>query len=661
MKKILCYVLIVLSVFALIPTSVLAEPSQSPPTQSTVPPSESTTPTPTPTPTPSTAPPISAPDVSVSVSPGELTAAGNVTLTVSIRNTNSVTLNSVAITADGSTLRSGISIGASDTYTYSEQYAVSASKLGAPVSLVVTYSDGFTAQSVSKSFTVNQKAATISVNTVVKVDKNAVAANEKVNFSFAIENNSNVAIENVRLKASALNGGNTIGQVASIAAGDAKLINYSVNVAETMTVTPVLTYTAAGKSYNKTLDSIIITVSDASMEIVASAGQTMPGEETTFSITLKNTGNVSFTDIELFDQDDNPVSLTSTSLAGGSTISATHSMLIEENAFVDFYAIAKDANGNSYTFRSNEVEVIVTEKDEVDYATLFTLTAEADKLELGKKGGEVVFSLTIDNQTDQPFTNLLLYEETLGEIESYSSFPSGEKTITYAAQITKAGTYTFVLSALTPEGTPIIVQAEPIVIEVQDAAGSTASTLLWILIVVIVLIVGAGVTLLVLVLREKKKTAAEGGADPLAKDKASKRPMKGDRPARRSPVVSDGRIRRTQKYNFSDAEPFEKPAPPARAQNARKDSNMPEKEQLLNHKVEPLEDIVEEDAFTEEPIKERSIFEEPARKFEQMRIEETPEENPVVPAHNREDVEKEELDVQLLKRPHRDFKDRNDF
>ena len=541
MKKIICLFLITLLVVAAVPLSVFAEPdpTASPqPTESASPsPTQSTSPSPSPTqstpsptqpstsPSPSESAKLTEPKVTVSTNPTELAAGGSVELTVRVENTagESNPLKNVSISVDGSKAFSIDQI--KKAYNYrNAAYSISSSKLGKQIPVVVTYSfEGHSSNSVSKSFTIKKGAGTVSISTMAKADKTTIKEGESVSFSFSIENNSNISIENAKLTASNLNGGKQIGETFSLAAGKPHLITYSEQISSSMTIQPKLTYTAGGKQYTANLDVISITVGNPAVDFVITPASTSvnTGDELTVDVSITNTGNVDFESFYVYDCLDNMVAIEQETLKMGESVSASHTMMLSETTDIDFYIAAQDADGNEYDFRSNKVTVEAGTLSGDELAGMLTLDVTTDKNTL-EEPGDVLFSLTLENKSSQPFTNIVISEETLGEIESYTSFPNGKKVLSYNVKdISDSMSFIFSVTATAPDGSAVSFAVPSIEITVENGSGGI-SWLTIVLIIVIVLIVATAAVLIILVLREKNGGGNGGNGGRSGKNVGSK-------------------------------------------------------------------------------------------------------------------------------------------
>lgn len=456
-----------------------------------------------------------APNVSVEVgySPTALFTGGNIDLSITVSNNEEEAISDVVLKVDGVQLAELGNVQPGEPREYTTSYTVPTEKLGKDISVVAEYLYQGEVFSSTAVIHVAQKQANVKVATTTKVDKTAVPKDGKVTFTFAVENQGDTKIEKAYIKASALNGGKNLNQEFSLEAGKATIINYTATITEDITVEPVLTFVAVGKNYSEKLDTIKVTVSEANILLSISTDllTVQQNEDVVINVTMQNTGNVDLTDVRLYDSAETKVPTDKAALAAGESMTATRTMQFAESGEIGFFVKAKDADGREYTFNSNVLRMEVLDAEEtagVDYASQLKLTVTVDQSRLEQEG-IAVFNITLANLAELPFTNVVVYESSLGNIETYSSFPSGEKTLTREQEITTAGTYVFQVSAIDPDGNTIQVKSPSVNVSLtadqQVQPNSGLGTLLWIVGVVVVLIIGVGITLLVLMRKEKKK------------------------------------------------------------------------------------------------------------------------------------------------------------
>ena len=650
-------------------TAPTPEPTPAPTPEKTPEPTPAPTPEKTPEPTPEPTPQdIKKPSITISASPSELLEGGSVTVNISIFNPNSFKIENISISIDGKKVKSIVGLKGGDTYTYTGKYSVNTNQIDKNIRVTVSYDGG----SAASSFKISRKDANITVNTISKVDKPSLAAGGQANFTFSIENKSDVAIEDAVLKASTLNDGKPLSEEFTLEPGKATIIAYTQEITETIDVAPVLTYTAAGKSYSKDLEKLTVTVNDAEMAITAAISDTADGK-VTFTLNLENTGNVDFTNVALYDATDARITTSSNKLTAGESLSAEHTMTFTESTSVDFYALASDADGTSYTFRSNTLEINAEDSAAAGLSDLLTLTAEAneDSFVL-KKPGTANISLTLKNAHTEAFTDVKITETNSGEIvESYSIFPTGEKVLTYSADIEETTSFTFALTATDPEGNPIeyTIPAINVTVESKNGGSNKLMTLIIILAIVIVLIIGCGVALIVLVSKEKKKKQSAESMRTAAVSDARRRNRTASAATHRRPAadtntaeapVTERRRPAPQAVRKPEAPQAntESPRPRPRTQAA---PEAPVRKSYEHLKAEP----------TDEPIIVPPVFDafDPTEDDEPIVPEETtvPEPEPETDASEPkepviEEPEEEIPELQPLpKRKHRSFEDRNMF
>ncbi len=440
--------------------------------------------------------------LSVSVSPGELVEGGDVTVYVSVTNATSSDINDCMLIIDGSDVKEYSSLAPGQTAEYTGSYTVSTSKLSSAVPVQFTYSGG----SVKSSFTINKKSANVKVGTIVKVDSTTVTKGSKSTFSFAIENQGDAKMENVKLVAPPLNGGKPLADAFNLSEGKVNMITYSEVLEEDSKITPQITFTVAGKEYQKTMDPVSVTVQDpdVKVEIKLKDPDTViqPDKEFPVSIYIENTGNSDFKTIELFDNNEERVAIDKTSLSSGEFLSAEKNIKLSESKDIAFTLKATDSSGNSFTFNSNVLRVEVGAANPDDYTNLLVLKIEpkSDNLE---KEGPAEFTVTIENKSEVELTELVVSEESLGEIQTYPSIEAGG-TLSFDLKtvddVTKETVFKFVLTAKDSDGKDITVEAEPVTITI---GGGGIGALGIILIILAVLAVAAGVTVFILYKQEK--------------------------------------------------------------------------------------------------------------------------------------------------------------
>ncbi|MGI6665061.1 MAG: DUF7507 domain-containing protein [Christensenellaceae bacterium] len=572
MKKFISLLLAVCMLFVM-PMTALAEPEE--------------TPTPTPTPTP-------VENVNIAIEkydPTSMVTGGDVSLIITVTNIGDE-IQGAVLKVGGTEVATYGTMSKGDSKRYEGSYSVSSAMLDQNIEVALTYTFGGAAKSKTTNFKVSKKAANADVSTKVQADNTSVASGTKVKLTFAVENKGNVAIENATVTDKELNGGSALpDKISSLAPGASAMITYSATITETTTLNPVLKYTADGQSYSKNMDSITINVVKTDVSVSARADKTdiKTGEEVSFSIEVKNAGNIEMRNLVLKDSRGNDVAIDNTTLSEGSTLNVSFKQIFEESMEYVFTLSCSDADGKQHTYTSNAITISVEETD-VDYSDQLFLTAEVDQEEY-EKSGNAIFTLTLKNTGELTFTNISFLEETLGTLEPdfVSIGPGEEKIVKVEQKLEEDGTFIFEAIMEDLEGNAFMIEAAPLEVTKEAKVKSGISTLLIIIIVIVVLMIAAGVTLIVLMRKEKKR-----------KEEAESARVTRKRPA-------------------------------AAGQGMRRDGTSVRGERMAPVE-EPITEEQEEDAFAEEempartPRRERPVAETPA--YDPFGAEEAPEEIP---------------------------------
>lgn len=442
----------------------------------------------------------------IEFSPNELSGSGEVKITATIKNLGDDVTDATLTVGDRKIASwSSFISGSSDTVEYS--YAMRESEIGSNIPVVLNYELNGETGTVSKSIRIARKQANVRVSTAVTVDKSVVPDGSKVEFTFVVENQGDTAIEDCTITAPTLNSGRAVCEPFSVAAGDVRHVTYTGTIVKTINVEPTLRYTATGKEYTAQMDSLKVTMSSASLSMSATAANTtvQEGEPASFRLTIKNDGNVDLKNLVVKDASGNTVSLGTSIIREGATLTAQVEDTLTASKSYSFTATCEDDSGETYTFQSNVMEITVEPKEEVDYAQDISLTVTTDQSAY-EQTGKVVFHIVLMNNGENVFTDVTVSEETMGELGTYDVLMPGEKDIDTEAEIAENAVFKFKVTATDPEGNAVSVSSSdvPVVVKEEKSSTSGLGTAIWIVVIVFVLMVGAGVALVILVNKEKK-------------------------------------------------------------------------------------------------------------------------------------------------------------
>ena len=412
-------------------------------------------------------------------------------------------------------------------------------------------------QIATASTKINKKTLSVKLDVGVKADKTIADAGDTVTFTFTLENNGEADITGIAVKDTV--SGKTLKDKFDLARGKSYSFTHKVTMTTgDITVTPKITFTANGAEQPAiTKDPIVVKLSirDVKMSVTVDNSRPQPGEEVTFTLSLTNNGNVSYSKLKVSIAGE-PVEFPSSTLKPGETFTQTYKRSFQASTAVIFSVTMVDQNGEQRALdKTVDIQLpvdpsIVKEK--------LKLVMNVDRPQL-TSAGVVNFTGYISNATEYEFINVQVNEASLGNVFSTSALAaSGQLSIEYSANINETTTYNFVLTATDLDGNTYTINAEPITVTVksvtptptnfeeaaditeepvEDTGGSfNASKFFLILaIVLVVLILCVGAALLILWKKGGKSGGRPGSRPSPAPRKKPSAASYGRGPASRKP------------------------------------------------------------------------------------------------------------------------------
>jgi len=478
-------------------------------------------------------------EITASVNPSQLEGAGTVKVTMKLKNVTNEKVTGVVV-HDASGDNPPRSIGDINPGVAAEtsfDYEVKANELNKDITFIVKW-DGN--PQGTAAFVKVQKAKPTptpapSVTFTRTVDKEIAAKNEEVTFTYTVENTGNVDVQSVKIEDKAL-GGN-IGWVDNLAVGNTKTFTRKIKMSKDLTSKPSLSYTAGGNSYSGELDPLTVKLAKVSMsvELKADKDKVKVGERVTLTCTLKNTGNIDFTDLDVSDDILGEL-LKDKTLAVGKTSVITKVVTIDKEQTFTFRVKAKDALGNSFSQNSKPVTI--------------STALSAGQIRLGiqvspnvtelKEAGTVDFDIVVTNHGEEPLKDVVVEEESLGEVGRIEQLEMGDKLIKKTVEVEETTVFVFKVKTRDAMGNEVVEESEPVEItvaestpapdeteeateepeataspDVEESKGNNVadrmSVLFTILGIIGFLIVASGIALVILVIQEKKSKAKAKG------------------------------------------------------------------------------------------------------------------------------------------------------
>jgi uncharacterized membrane protein len=427
---------------------------------------------------------------------------------IKYKATGDVVASDTATIADGDTVNSTFTMNVTD------------SMLDQTLVFVLSSGDSL----VEASAKVAKKVLSIKLKVSASVNKEMADAGESVTFTFKVENQGEADITDIVVKAPSLNGGKALKDKFSLKAGsDSYTFTYKHTVTADVTATPSISYKANGvEQPTATLNPLTVTLGKRHVEVKLSVDNNKPraGEDVTFTLSIVNDGNVSYSDLKVT-MNGEAVSFPSSRLKPGESYQETYKRSFETATEVAFSITMKDQNGETRSVSSNAIKIELPVDSSVVNEKL-KLVMNVDRPQL-TSAGTINFSGYVSNATEYELLDVEVSEATLGSIFRTASLQAGgQAAIEWPVDINETTDYIFSLTATDKDGNNYNITNEPITVNVQSAEptptnfdeaadmesgqlqeGSNkpfdwSKFFLIMAIVLIVLIVGVGIALIVL-------------------------------------------------------------------------------------------------------------------------------------------------------------------
>jgi len=289
---------------------------------------------------------------------------------------------------------------------------------------------------------------------------------DKITISYTVRNDGTVPVENIAVTDGLVG---EVGRVERLEPGDKKTMSVRVRITESCTSSPRISYECGGMSYTNECSPQRIYLADVRVRVELSADKTnvAPGDMVTLRLNVVNEGNVSLYGLRASEPVLGDLGSLVSALPPGDECVITRTVQMKSANTFQFSISGTSDTGGAISVQSNEMSVLVTP---VAAQILLSLQAEADQTELSGPG-EVSFSLYVSNDCSLELRNVLLSEETRGEIRELVFVPTGEMpAITQNYSVEESGVFRFQAQVTDSVGDRLTVYSEPIEITVAEKA-----------------------------------------------------------------------------------------------------------------------------------------------------------------------------------------------
>ena len=267
---------------------------------------------------------------------------------------------------------------------------------------------------------------------------------QEVTVLYEIANTGSVDITSVNIKENAAISSKS-GTIDSIAAGKTGTYTFTaVMGTRDMTSAATVSYKAGGKTYTSKVDSAVIKYGEVNLAASLKADKKggAPGDTVKLTLTLKNSGNLDFTNVTVTDPVLGTV-FSGETVKAGETKTLEKDLIITETQEIQFTVKADETTGKGVETATGRVKVIAMDPTQ---QIVLTVEATADRSMVYKLPGTVRFKITVHNDSAVEVSKITVRAvET--ELYSFESIPAGgSASFIRDADVSMQGNYQFTAS-----------------------------------------------------------------------------------------------------------------------------------------------------------------------------------------------------------------------
>ena len=459
-------------------------------------------------------------DVSSSVS--ELpTTGGNANFTIKVSSSEDITITNIAFGSSYNSPTSAHVTGGS-SYSYPLTYTVDSSEVGKSLSCTVTYEYADGTGTATGSITISPKQGTAAIAISVSTKVTHAQPGDYVEFTYVLQNTGDCDLTGIAIKDSGIFSGSieipqtlrpkgTYTTTKRVSMEDKDLVSNATVTAQSESGT--VTASATEKT-------IYSSTAKLTASAVASKTSVTSDEDIEFTITLKNTGNVTVENVSVLTETDEVIE-SGISLNVNETKEIKYTSTVAETKSV-FFKVKYLSGGETVEESTAGVPITVTGGFGFTLTVVATRVPAEGETEVPEDltfPATYAFDITVETTGATTLKNLIISEATLGTIDTIAEFPPGTQTVSCTKEIAQAGTFTFTATAVDDKGVTHTASSDPVGIGVDaegnppaDQGGDGMGTLLTVLLIIGGLVILAAIGLGVVVLLDKKKRAQQAAA-----------------------------------------------------------------------------------------------------------------------------------------------------
>jgi len=264
---------------------------------------------------------------------------------------------------------------------------------------------------------------------------------QEVSVTYEITNSGTVDITSVTIKENSTISAKS-GTIEHIAVGDTGKYTFSTTMGtKDLTSAATISYKAGGKTYTSKVESATVKYGHVELSATLKADKKggAPGDTVKLTLTLKNSGNLDFTNVTVTDPSLGTV-FSGVTVKAGETVTLEKEVTITKSQELLFTVKADDTTGKGVETATGRVSI--TAMDPTQQIVL-NVEAAADRNTVYKIPGTVRFTVTVRNDSAVEVKNINVYAIDV-LLYSFDSIPAGESaSFVRDVDVSMAGTFQF--------------------------------------------------------------------------------------------------------------------------------------------------------------------------------------------------------------------------
>ena len=296
----------------------------------------------------------------------------------------------------------------------------------------------------SKKITYTGVDATPEVSVTRTIKPTTAQKGQEVSVIYEIANTGSVDVTSVNIKENTSISSKS-GTIDSIAAGATGTYTFTaVMGSKDLTSAATVSYKAGGKTFTTKVESAVIKYGEVNLSASLKADKKggAPGDTVKLTLTLKNAGNLDFTNVTVTDPGLGTV-FSGETLKAGETVNLEKEVTITSTQEVQFTVTAEESTGKGVETATGRVKIIAMDPTQ---QIVLSVDAEADRNVVHKLPGTVRFTVTVHNDSAVEVNNVTVKAVDV-VLYTFASIPAGgSASFIRDADVSMAGTYQFTAS-----------------------------------------------------------------------------------------------------------------------------------------------------------------------------------------------------------------------